>query len=399
MTSQERKEGRFVRRVAKRILNKMKRFNSLGTFNNIFSFINLYDAVNEVCKGIRWKGYVQDFEVHKLSRTAKNLQRLNDGWIPHKYKPFTICERGKTRNIEAPMIIDKQIHKVYTQQVLWKLYQSLLIPNNAASVKDKGLQYTQYRLKQDLQYHFRKYGMNGTIILIDFEKFFPSASHDKLIELHQATMFDDEVIYVANSIIKANGKEIGLPLGIEPSQVEMITLPHKLDAYIKCQLSIKGLGRYMDDYYLLIPPGINAKEILDKIKLKARQCEIKINESKIQVLPFGKPFRFCKTKYIITDTGKIITRCNPRSIKTARNKIRCFAKKYQNNEMTDIAVIQSLISSFGYMKKYNEHNQITQLQIIFKRMFELKWKRFVYISNFKNPKYKKDKDNLIEQKI
>ena len=67
--------------------------------------------------------------------------------------------------------------------------------------------------------------------------------------------------------------------------------------------------------------------------------------------------------------------------------------------MTDIAVIQSLISSFGYMKKYNEHNQITQLQIIFKRMFELKWKRFVYISNFKNPKYKKDKDNLIEQKI
>ena len=46
MTSQERKEGRFVRRVAKRILNKMKRFNSLGTFNNIFSFINLYDAVD-----------------------------------------------------------------------------------------------------------------------------------------------------------------------------------------------------------------------------------------------------------------------------------------------------------------------------------------------------------------
>ena len=284
------------------------------------------------------------------------------------------------------MIIDKQIHKVYTQQVLWKLYKTLLIPNNAASVKDKGLQYTQYRLKQDLQYHFRKYGMNGTVILIDFEKFFPSASHDKLIELHQTTMFDDEIIHVANSIIKANGKEIGLPLGIEPSQIEMITLPHKLDAYIKCQLSIKGFGRYMDDYYLLIPPGINAKEILDKIKIKARECEIKINESKIQVLPFGKPFRFCKTKYMITDTCKIITRCNPRSIKTARNKIRHFADQYNQNEMTDIAVIQSLISSFGYMKKYNEHNQIIKLYIEFKKSFSIKWEKFLEKSDFKTPK-------------
>ena len=180
-------------------------------------------------------------------------------------------------------------------------------------------------------------------------------------------------------------------MGIEPSQVEMITLPHKLDAYIKCQLSIKGFGRYMDDYYLLIPPGINAKEVLDKIKLKARQCEIKINESKIQVLPFGKPFRFCKTKYIITDTGKIITRCNPRSIKTARNKIRCFANQYNNNKMTDIAVIQSLISSFGYMKKYNEHNQIIKLQITFKHSFKTTWKHFINDSNFKEPRYKNGK--------
>ena len=135
MTSQERKEGRFVRRVAKRILNKMKRFNSLGTFNNIFSFINLYDAVDEVCKGIRWKGYVQDFEAHKLSQTAKNIQRLEAGWKPHKYKPFTLCERGKTRNIEAPMIIDKQIHKVYTKEVLWETIQIIINPKQCGKCK------------------------------------------------------------------------------------------------------------------------------------------------------------------------------------------------------------------------------------------------------------------------
>ena len=102
MTRAERREGRYQRRKAKREENKRKRAEQLGTFDEVFSYSNLYNAVSKICQNVRWKQSAQNFERHAISKTAVNYNKLQSGWKPQSYKHFTINERGKTREIDAP---------------------------------------------------------------------------------------------------------------------------------------------------------------------------------------------------------------------------------------------------------------------------------------------------------
>jgi len=130
-----------------------------------------------------------------------------------------------------------------------------MIYNNGASLPGKGFDFSRKILMKELREHFRKYGNNGKIILLDFKKFFPSVSHQELFKRHKDIIFDKQIRIFADNIVKSTGKKYGLPLGVEPSQAEMIAFPSALDNYIKCQLSLKGAGHYMDDYYIIVPPN------------------------------------------------------------------------------------------------------------------------------------------------
>ena len=44
-----------------------------------------------------------------------------------------------------------------------------------------------------------------------------------------------------------------MPLGVEPSQQEMVALPSAVDNWLKCQKGIRCCGHYMDDYYVILP--------------------------------------------------------------------------------------------------------------------------------------------------
>ena len=46
--------------------------------------------------------------------------------------------------------------------------------------------------------------------------------------------------------------DVGMYLGVEPSQQEMVALPSYLDNWMKCQLSLHGMGHYMDDYNAIL---------------------------------------------------------------------------------------------------------------------------------------------------
>ena len=174
-------------------------------------------------------------------------------WIkwgkPCPYVHFVISERGKTRPIDAPRIQDRQIHKVYTKKVLLPLYLPDMIWNNGASLPGKGFHFSKRLLREDLHYHFKRYGRNGNIILLDCKQFFPSASHRIIYARHDKLIHDYDLRKLGDDIVASSTGDKGMPLGVEPSQAEMIAFPSPLDNYIKCQLSIKCAGHYMDDYY------------------------------------------------------------------------------------------------------------------------------------------------------
>lgn len=376
-----RRSGRYERRKAKRDARRIQRSIDVGGLNDVFTFHDLYVAGKECCNGVRWKNSTQRFEMHLFSGTASRRKILMEQkWKPGGYVHFMLSERGKTRPIDAPRIQDRQIHKVYTQKVLLPLYLPSMIWNNGASLRGKGFEFSKRELREDLHYHFRRYGRDGNVILLDFRKFFPSVSHEMVFERHKKFLLNDDIRKVGDDIVNTVQGGKGLPLGVEPSQAEMIVFPSALDNYIKCQLSIKCAGHYMDDYYVIVPPDRDPKEIMQLIVAKAESLRLTVSQSKTRIIPLTKPFKYCKAKYTLTETGKVIVNGNRDGIKRARRKIKAFYHKIQNGEMSYEDLWTSVNGILAYFGSYNDHGRILRLRRLFYAIFGFSPER---IENFR----------------
>lgn len=376
-----RRKGRYERRQERREENRIKRCKEVGGLKEVFSFKDMYMAGKKCCNGVRWKNSVQRFEQHLFSGTAKRRRELLDGtWKPGHYVHFTLCECGKVRPIDAPRIQDRQVHKVYTKKVLLPLYMPHMIYNNGASLPGKGFEFSKRQLREELRWHFRRYGREGQIILIDFKQFFPSVSHEELFKRHDKYILNPEIRKVGDDVINTVPGGKGMPLGVEPSQAEMIAFPSELDNYVKCQLQMDCAGHYMDDYYIIVPPGKDPKEIMRLVTDKAESLKLTVSRTKSKIIPLTKPFRYCKAKYTLTETGRVVVNGNRDSVKRARRKIKAFYQKIQNGEMDYEDLWTSVNGMLAYFESYDDHTRVLKLRRLFYAIFGFSCER---IENFR----------------
>lgn len=370
MTSKERHEARYQRRKKSREQKRTDRSDAIGGVAEVFSFNAMFRAGKTCCNGVRWKNSTQRFELHLFSGTAARRKQLLDGaWQPSPYSHFAINERGKTRIIDAPKIQDRQVHKVYTKRVLLPLYQPQMIYNNGASVRGKGLHFSQELVKRYLRSHFKRYGLTGKIILLDFRAFFPSASHEIILERHEALIYDEALRRVGDIIVGSTVGD-GLPLGVETSQVEMVAYPANLDNHLQSQLSLGKSGHYMDDYIIMVPPHIDAKMVLESICNKVKNLGLSINTAKTRIIPFGKPFRYCKARYLITAKGGVRVTCNKDSVPRDRRKLKAFRRLLAEGKMKMSDVSCAVNAVFAYLDRFNNHRSVLKLRRLFYALFE-----------------------------
>lgn len=365
-----RRQGRYERRVAKRMAKLRQNNESIGSMEDVFAYGTMYKEGRNCCKGVRWKASTQNFELHLFSGTAARRRAiLNHSWKAEKYNHFVLAERGKVRPIDAPRIQDRQVHKIVTKKILLPLYMPSMIYNNGASLPGKGFQFSSKRLKEELRQHFRKYGREGQIILLDFKQFFPSVSHAEIYKRHNKIILNGALRRITDDIVASNGSDIGLPLGVEPSQAEMIAFPSALDNYIKCQLSLHGGGHYMDDYYVLVPPEKDAGEILKQLIEKAESLKLTVNRSKTCIKSLKKPFKYCKLKYALTETGRVIVNGCRMSLVRARRKIKKFKEWVVAGVMSYKDLWSSVNGIVAYFKSHNDHGRILKLRRLFYCLF------------------------------
>lgn len=370
MNSKERRKARFKRRKAAREEKKQQRSDVLGGVCGVFTFSEMFKAGIACCTGVRWKASTQNFELHLLSGTAKRRKEVIEGrWRPGKYVSFYLTERGKLRLIDAPRVYDRQIHKLYTRRVLLPLYLPDMIHNNGASLPGKGFLFSRMQLKVDLVEHYRRYGRDGSIITMDFKQFFPSAPHAEIYARHEKLIRDAGLKQIGDLIVQTVHGDRGMPLGVEPSQAEMIALPSPIDNYFKAQLSIKGGGHYMDDYYILVPPNVDALDLLEKIIAKAEKIGLQVSRSKTHIQPLTKPFKYCKAKYTLTEGGRVIVNGNRDSMKRARRKFRFFKEEYDAGRMTIESVVMSAQGCIAYFEGYDDHGRVVKLRRLFFALF------------------------------
>lgn len=363
MTSIERHERRYQRRKQKREERREERLSKIKSVDEIFAFNKMFKYGEQCCRGVMWKHSAQMFKLHLFSRTASNIKRAKNDYKPKPLSKFTISERGKTRQIEAPHIDDRQIQKALVHEVLLPVYLPHMIYNNGASLKGKGLHFSQAQLDKMLHRHINRYGMNGWIITADMKGFFPNADRNVVKENHKMIK-NEQVRNILDTITDIGSGDRGLPLGVEPSQVEMIALPSPLDNFMCCQMGLKGFGHYMDDYHIIVPPDRDPKEILEVFIEKAASIGITVSRDKTRIIPFGKPFKFCKMKRIF-DKDRIIHRGCRDSVKRLRTKIKKFSKTEMN--MEDIAT--SIGSSLSYFGITDDHYTVLKLKRLFYKEF------------------------------
>ena len=364
MTSAERREARYHRRKAARLARKQARCAALGPIEQVFSFRKMFRWGKKCCNGVRWKQSTQNFEAHLFSRTARARRGVLTGrWRPKRCSHFILHERGKLRPIDAPHITDRQIHKTVSKELLVPLYTPGLIYDNYASRKGMGLHFAFRRVREMLHWYYRRHGREGCVMLLDLKQFFPGAPRALVYQRHQELIFDDALRAVADKVVDtapstAPGR--GMPLGMEPSQQEMMALPSEMDNWLKCQAGIKCAGHYADDYIAIGPIDL-MRQIGNELVRRFERRGIRVNRKKCRIIPLTKPFRFCKAKFTLRESGKVTINGCRDGVKRARRKLKLFRREHLAGKRTLESVAEYMTSQCAYYGNYNDHGRLLRL--------------------------------------
>lgn len=366
MTSKERREARYHRRQARRLENKRARCESLGGLKKAFSYRKMFFHGKKCCNSVGWKQSTQNFGLHLFSGTARRRKDILKG--RYKFKKcshFTLTERGKIRPIDAPHVTDRQIHKTLCNEVLIPLYSPSMIYDNGASQRGKGLHWAYRRLEEQLRWHFRRYGRQGGVFLLDLKGFFPNAPHAALYQRHQQLIFDPGLRALADSVVASSpcptpGR--GMPLGVEPSQQEMVALPSSIDNWIKCQAGVHVAGHYMDDYYIALPDIEELKKLAREVVRRFEAMGIRVNKRKCKIIPLTKPFRFCKVRFTLTESGAVKRNGCRDGMKRSRRKLKFFQREVAAGRRTLADAAEYAQSQRGYYRSFDDHWRLLRLE-------------------------------------
>mgnify|MGYP001620215435 FL=1 len=202
-----------------------------------------------------------------------------------------------------------------------------------AQLPTKGIDFAMDRLNCHLQRHFRKHGLKGGILVFDFKDYFGSAQHWTVKNELARRVHDPKTRKLANDFLENFGP-VGYGLGSQISQNAALMLPNKLDHIIKEELQIKGYGRYMDDGYLIHEDIHYLEYCLERIKEVCAELGITLNLRKTKIRPITRGIVFLKTKFILTETGRVLRKMSRASMRAMKRKLFKFRKWYEAGEFS-----------------------------------------------------------------
>ena len=363
-------------------------------------------AMKRVEKASGWKDSAQKVLINRLKVTRELRAAVREGsYRQGDGATFPLCENGHTRLVKALCTKDIIVQHALADTVLFPNLLKYLIHDNGASVRGKGISFTRRRFEQHLRKFYRRHGRDGYIMLIDFRKFFDNIRHDRLDEkFHEkfgdwrlrefmlrlfekyrvdVSYSDNEHIIdeVFNSldyqkIDKAllTGKRYmakSLGIGAPISQIAGIFFPTEIDTFCKTVKGCKYYGVYMDDRYVIHHDKEFLQKLLEDICRIAKKLGLHVNRRKTRIVKLTRGFTFLKTRYIVTDTGRIVKKIPPDVVTRQRRKMKKLAAFVVRGEMAIEDFKNQYRSWKGDKKKYNAYHTLCGMDKLYWRL--LKW--------------------------
>lgn len=101
---------------------------------------------------------------------------------------------------------------------------------------------------------------------------------------------------------------------------------------------------------------------------------ITVNKKKTRIVALRRGFTFLKTKFTLSDTGKVIMRPCRKSITLERRKLKKLKKKLDEGTITFEEVRQQYQSWKGYMKHKQSWRTVQNMNQLFNELFIDSWK-------------------------
>lgn len=394
-----------------------------ATFERFCSFDALYDASYKVCRNVRWKDSTINFEENRIEtilQTEADLRACEYEQLV--FSCFSIIERGKPRDIRACHINDRLVQNALCEESLLPELTPKFIYDNCATLKGKGIDFAQTRVRKHLQAAHKEYGLGQDFfgLRIDIRKYFDSIDHQALKNIAKQVIKDEQVYHLCCYLIDTfafkptqdtspqpgkvyyvNKKhkyrraanlqsfrpgrkyyeyeEKSLGLGSQTSQLFALLALNEVDHFIKEELHIKYYGRYMDDLYLLHNDSKYLAECKLKIEAKLNEIGLSMNQKKttiIRISPFEKsrkgvtPFKYLKWNFYLTTTNRIIQVPFSKKLVHQRRKLRKMHTLWVEGQITTEEVQKSYQGWRAHINKGTCFYIIQDMDNYFRSLFK-----------------------------
>lgn len=374
MTSEERREARYQRRKTKRAAKKAERFAVHDDFDTVFSYANLYRSYRKCRRNVAWKASVQKYITQAPLNVKKTYDRLQAGTFRSDgFFEFDLFERGKKRHIKSVTMSERVVQRCLCDHALVPMLGRTLIYDNSASLEKKGYHFAIRRLVMHLQKHYRKHGTEGYILLFDFTKFFDGISHDLCKRIMREEFTDPRIIKLTEHFIDMFGGDAGLGLGSQISQTFALAAGNRLDHHIKEVLRIRGYGRYMDDGYLIHENKEYLHECLQQIQTICTSLGLDLNIQKTQIVKISHGFTYLKTRFFLTENGRVVRKIYKNSVTRERRKLKRFVPLLEQGIMTYDDVYASFQSWKAYALNFDAYHTVQNMCSLYNNLFIKPW--------------------------
>lgn len=333
----------------------------MGNPNDFITFNYMYKALKIVCRNVRWKTSVTQYEMNGLKNTAKNIREIRTGkYKLQPYQEFDIYE-PKFRHITATRIKDRQVQRSLCDAYVYEAITKSFIYANGACQIDKGTLFVAKEFKKQLRKYYQKQGNSGYYLKCDIHKFFDSIDHDYAKYCIAKRVSDPLAQKLLFDIIDSFKGNKGIGLGSQISQLVALSCLDDLDHAIKESYGISPYIRYMDDFILVDPDKEKLKEMKSMIEAHLNSIGLTLN-TKTTLQPIKRGILFLNWKYHITDTGKVVMIPDKHRLARKRRKIKKLLKKYQYNALSGETLKQITDGMIAHLKTGNATKAIKEIQ-------------------------------------
>lgn len=240
----------------------MKRVNNVYT--SIYNGYNLYKAhinASRNKKNYNQVKMVNENTFEYINKIQKMLKTHT--YTPSPYQVEIIQDRNKERELfKLPYYPDRIIQWAILQKIE-KHFNSTFMFYTCASIKHRGI----YRAYKTCKRYMRLSDKETKYCLkIDVKKFYPNIDQTILKNLLARKFKDRELLHLLNSIVDSFPKETGIPIGSYLSQFFANFYLSSLDHFLKEDLQMKYVIRYMDDMCIFHESKEHLHKVLTHIK-------------------------------------------------------------------------------------------------------------------------------------